>query len=251
MITPQCLRPGVWILAAMFLSPLQSPAQENSPSQTDSAPRTVTRTVAPNNANPASDESGHPADVLPAHFQVTVYEVQANADRLTTLDRNSLSQQAATPESLLKVLAEAGRARILYRVNQPVNVYSERIMIGTSEPVVTATRTDARGQVINSLRYQNAGLTIKLAAQQPTGAVDGSKPNVKMSIELAVLSPSDTEVAQGRKATTTSNLGLEHSEPLEFNRPMVMVAVRAASPAEQLNPLVHVIRYMFSPPAGK
>jgi hypothetical protein len=47
------------------------------------------------------------------------------------------------------------------------------------------------------------------------------------------------------------NIKLEHSEPLEFDRSLVMLAVSSSSAAEQTTPMIYVIRYLFSPPVGK
>ncbi|MHC1763645.1 MAG: hypothetical protein AB9869_04960 [Verrucomicrobiia bacterium] len=162
----------------------------------------------------------------------------------------ALARQAATPEALLKVLSETGNARILYRIDQPVNVYSERITVGSREPVVVGTRKTNTGQ-INMISYQNVGVIVRLAAQKPSPGADGEAPNVKMAIELSALAQSDIEMAPGQKAVTTRTVSVEHSEPLEFDRPLVILAVSSASPAEQTTPTVCVIRYLFSPPVGK
>ena len=86
------------------------------------------------------------AEILSAQFQATVYEVQAAAERLGSLDAKVLTRQAATPETLLAALAQTGKARLLYRIEQPVNVFSTRIIIGSSEPVITGTRTTTTGR---------------------------------------------------------------------------------------------------------
>jgi hypothetical protein len=46
------------------------------------------------------------AEILSAQFQATVYEVQAAAERLGSLDETSLTRQADTPETLLAALAQ-------------------------------------------------------------------------------------------------------------------------------------------------
>ena len=65
-------------------------------------------------------------EILSAHLQATVYEVQAAPDRLASLDHEALIRQATTPESLLADLEKTGKTRLLYHIEQPVNVFSSR-----------------------------------------------------------------------------------------------------------------------------
>jgi len=72
-----------------------------------------------------------------------------------------------------------------------------------------------------------------------------------MMVQLSAPAPSNTEIGPGQKPTAMRTLSLQHSEPLEFGRPEVMVAVSSASAIEQTAPLVYVIRFQFDPPVGK
>lgn len=239
--------PALQVLIAMALLTVVSEGltQENNSGASEN------RSVVPTRTRPVDLEPQPPTEMLAANFQATFYEVQAAADRVGALDAKALARQAATPEALLKVLAETGNARILYRIDQPVNVYSERITVGSREPVVVGTRKTNTGQAINMISYQNVGVIVRLSAQKPLSEADHPEPNVSMSVELAALAHSDIEMAPGQKAVTTRTVSIEHSEPLEFGRPLVMLAVSSASSAEQTTPTVYVIRYFFSPPVGK
>jgi hypothetical protein len=53
------------------------------------------------------------------------------------------------------------------------------------------------------------------------------------------------------KATATRTVAIDHSEPLAYDRPLVMLGVSSASSAEQTTPAVYVVRYLFSQPVGK
>ena len=104
------------------------------------------------------------AEILPAQFQATVYEVQAAAERLGSLDDKVLTRRAANPETLLAALGQTGKVRLLYRIEQPVNVFSASSIIGSSEPVITGTRTTTTGAAINMISYQNVGFIVRLSA---------------------------------------------------------------------------------------
>ena len=86
---------------------------------------------APGNSS-AESEKPASSEILPAQFQATFYEVQAASNLVSSLDAKSLAGQAATPEALLQALGKVGAARVLYRIGQPVNLFSERILLGSS-----------------------------------------------------------------------------------------------------------------------
>jgi hypothetical protein len=67
-----------------------------------------------------------------------------------------------------------------------------------------------------------------------------------MSVNLAALAPLGADLGRGMKSPVIRNVTLEHSEPLEFDHPLVIMAVSSASADEQATPTVYVIRYLFS-----
>ncbi|MCX6923010.1 MAG: hypothetical protein NT154_07355 [Verrucomicrobia bacterium] len=201
-------------------------------------------------------------EILSAHLQATVYEVQAAPDRLASLDDKALTHQAATPESLLAELEKTGRARLLYHIEQPVNVFSSRCIIGASEPVISGTRKATTGQAINSISYQNVGCIVRLSAQPPPQDRSSPAPIVTTAIQLSVLTPGEKEIAPGQKDSASRVMSLDHSEPLELDRPCVVLAISSnafsslhgsdtGSGRDQVpaTPVAYVVRYQFGPPA--
>jgi hypothetical protein len=202
------------------------------------------------------------AEILSAQFQATVYEVQAGAEQLGNLDDKALTRQAATPETLLAALAQTGKARLLYRIEQSVNVFSTSSIIGSSEPVITGTRTTTTGAAINMISYQNVGFIVRLSAHGPPKDQNTAAPIVTTAIKLSVLSPGEKEIAPGQKESVIRVMSLDHSGALELNRPQVVLAISsnafssfrrsaegnrgAETPA---TPVAYVIRYQFGPPA--
>jgi hypothetical protein len=185
-------------------------------------------------------------NVLPAHFQATVYEVQAYSNRLNSIDGRSLAKQAGSADSLLKALSVYGPAKVLYRFDQPVNVFSESLTLGSREPVVTGSRVSQRGEAINTVAYQQVGAMIRLSARIPPKETRRKGPDVTLFAELAVLGHSDVEMVPGMKATFTRNLSLEHTEELAYGQPRVLLAVSSTSSDEKQPPALYVIRYLFN-----
>src|SRR5579863_4456357 len=64
-------------------------------------------------------------EMFPARFQGEIYEVPLTS--ATPLDPSALAARAATSQSLADSLASAGPARILYRFDQPVDVFTDTI----------------------------------------------------------------------------------------------------------------------------
>jgi len=184
---------------------------------------------------------------FPAHFQATVYEVQLPTNHLEMLDARKLATRAGKADDLLRALAAAGSARTLYRVDQPVNVYAEKIMVGSSEPVVSAVRSTAAGAPIRSVTHADVGFILSLSAQ-PSAAGSGKHPSpeVVLDIRLATLGSGGPELAQGVKASPARTVSIQHREQLEFGRPRVMLSVDTSK--EDAPPVAYVIRYLFSEP---
>jgi hypothetical protein len=65
------------------------------------------------------------------------------------------------------------------------------------------------------------------------------------------LAPSDIEIAPGVKATATRTVSLEHSEPLQFGHPLVMLSVSSTGADAKAPAAAYVIRYLFTTPTGK
>jgi len=227
------------ILVLAFSDGLPAIAQESEPKST---PPSGLRRAA------EKEEKVVPTEVLPAQLQLTVYELQTTPEYAARLDAKTLTSSAATPESLLGELTAGGKARILYRIDQPVNVISERIQNTAKEGVVTASRMTNQGQTVNTISYQNVGLLVELSSAKPANAIP---PNVAFTVDLATMTPSDKEVVLGHKAMTSRNLKLKHSAPLSYGQPAAMLTVSSASPEDATAPMVYVIRYLFSAPAPK
>jgi len=199
------------------------------------------RSSAPDTGTPST--MGHGAGSQ-THFQAEVYEVQASVERLDALDGKALAKQASNPDRLLKALSAFGKARILYRFDQPVNVAGDSLSIRTSEPVVMATRTAPNGERINSVKYDDVGVILRLSADDATD-VARKRTEVTLKGELAVLAVGNVELVAGQKAVSVRTLAFEHKDELEPGKPRVMVTVNSTSTEPTQPAAVYVVRYVF------
>ncbi len=192
---------------------------------------------------------GRPADVLTARFQATILEVEAGADRLPQIENLARSKRVLSAQELQRTLSNQGPTRVLYSFDQPVNVYSESIHLGSSEPVVINSRMTDPGRAINSIQYQDVGIIIRLSAQSPPRDAERKGPDVTLAIELSALALSHVEIAPGRKAVATRKMSLDHTETLALGQPRTMLLVHSASTDPQTPPTTYVVWYLFAQPA--
>jgi len=187
-----------------------------------------------------------PTDVSPARFEATVYEVQVPADLAGKLDSVALAAKAADPDALRAALAEFGPTKVLYRVDQPVNVFSENIMVGSSEPMVTNSRKTDTGQTVNTVQYNNVGLIISIAAGQLPKDSDRKGLDVRMQIEVSSLGESGVELTHQVKSAVIRKVSIFHSAALQYGRPSVMLNVTYPQKDEKASATAFVIRTVFS-----
>ncbi|MBE3095682.1 MAG: hypothetical protein IMZ44_00970 [Planctomycetes bacterium] len=181
-----------------------------------------------------------------AHFEAAAYEVQVPAARAAELDGRALAAKAATAEDLRKALADFGPTKVLYKVDQPVNLHSENIRVGSREPFVTNSRMTESGAIINTVQYQQVGLIINMRAGQPPKDSKRKGLDVQMKIELSALCDSGLEIGPKTKAVIIRSVSIDHSEPLQYGRPFIMLSVSYPSKDEKASPVAYVVRGVFS-----
>jgi beta-lactamase regulating signal transducer with metallopeptidase domain len=213
--------------------------------------------------------SAPPTNVAPARFEATIYEVAVPENRITDLDAVKLESAAATPQALATALSDFGSPKILYKVDQTVNLYGENITLGSQEPMVTGTRINADGKAINTISYQNVGLITRISAAAPrdgsghpqTSTVhlytndhpvakvtygQNTEPDVQLNFQLSAMADSGVELASGVKANRIRSLSLSQSGTPKFGKPSVLVTVSAPGSGEKSPSTAYIVRYRFT-----
>jgi beta-lactamase regulating signal transducer with metallopeptidase domain len=189
-----------------------------------------------------------PTNVAPARFEATVYELEIPENRIADLDAAKLESSSATPQSLTGALRAFGTPKVLYKVDQTVNLYGENITLGTQEPTVSGTSMNARGMRVNSIMFQNVGLVTRIAAAVPLIAGRIADLKVQLNFQLSVIAPSNVELSDGVPATSVRTVALSQSGTPKFGTPSVLVTVSAAAAGEKSPPVAYIIRYQFTQP---
>ena len=144
-------------------------------------------------------------------LQATIYEMKTTPEKLAELDAARLAAM-----DLSRLPADAGEARVLYRIDQNVSLAGDRVTVGSQEPMVTNTRMTDKGQRINSVQYNQVGALVDFKAVR-TGP---RQLEVTSKIELAVKNDSAVEIGPGvnssiiRKATLSLNGSADLGKPI-------------------------------------
>lgn len=194
-------------------------------------------------STPVVSAPSMPFDVAAARFEVTVYEVQMPEDRIDDLDAQALEIKAATSQELTKALAKYGKTKVLYKIDQTVNLYGEHIMLNTSEPMITGSQMAGSGGFINSVTYQQVGLIVNLSATAPKDSEH--KLFAQVNFQLSALADSGVELSPKVKASSTRSVQLSHSETPRFGKPVVLLNVSTSGGVENTQPMAYVVRYVF------
>jgi len=189
-----------------------------------------------------------PTNVAPARFQATVYELEIPENRISDLDAAKLESTAATPQALAAALGAFGTPKILYKVDQTVNLFGENITLGTQEPMITGTTQGNGGQVFNSITYTSMGLVARISAAVPPNNSKRGDPNVQLNFLLSVMADSGLGLSENVNATRIRSIQLSQSGTPKFGKPSVLVTVNAADPGEKSRPVAYIVRYLFTQP---
>ena len=195
----------------------------------------------------SSTSTTPPANVAPARFEATIYELTVPENRIADLDAVKLESEAGTPAKLAAFMGGIGTVRILYKVDQTVNLYGEHISLGTQEPMVSNTRKDAAGNTLNSITYTTVGLRTEISATPPDDARPGD-PKVQLNFQLSALTSSGVEISSGVPASSIRNVQLAQSGTPKFGKPSVLLSVSAAGASEKAPPVAYIVRYLFTQP---
>jgi hypothetical protein len=234
-------------------APTAAPTATVAASPAPTPPRTLTAPPSGMSTSRLGGPSGGPLvwppkAVVPARLEAVVYQVAVPADRVAALDGRALEGKS-TVKDFEKALAEFGSAKLLYKVDQSVNLAGDRITIGSRLPFITSSMISSSGQPINTIQYQQVGANFHLtpvAADGGAATTVSNAPVVSLSAEIAAINEGTVEIAKGVKAIEISNVTLMQSGPVRYGRPMVAVNLRNTAGGSQPTAMAYVLRYVFS-----
>jgi len=184
-------------------------------------------------------------ELTSARFQATVYETRVPEKGIGAFDATSLAAKAATAEDLQKALAACGKTKVLYQVDQTVNLTEDRIHIGKREPFVTNTRRTERGPTISTIQYEDVGVIFQIAGKPTASGLDAT-----VRIEMSALTDSAKKISENVNAVTVRTVELGHNGPVQLGNPVVLVSLDASSKDADGNAIAYVCRIVFGEPGS-
>jgi hypothetical protein len=174
-----------------------------------------------------------------ARLEATIYEVRVPPAKVGDLDATLLADAASLP----RALEVFGSAKVLYKVDQVMDLAKDAVEVGTRQPTVTATRMTDAGRAVSTVQYQQVGAIFQVsraAAEPPDGQGD-----VQVDIEISALTESGAAISEGVPAMSVRNARMVHRAPLVLGRPFILLTVDAASKDAQGNAVAYVCRAVF------
>lgn len=132
--------PGIALVACISLATIVGCAHSQPPSQA----QTMTAAAVPVQS---LDEAASAV-----RLQATIHEVRVPPEKLGQLDAARLAKTDFSNHP-----SDLGSARALYVVDQKVSLAGDHLMVGSQEPMVTASRMTDRGQKVNTVQYNSLG----------------------------------------------------------------------------------------------
>ncbi len=187
---------------------------------------------------PGADSAGHPTRV---RMSTSIYEVRVPKDRLPSIRVDELTRNAKSRESLDEVLAEFGKARVLYCVElfPDLGSSSETVNYGAQVPVVRGTTVSKQGGTMSSIEYEPAGMILKTTCRVDSG----THGSAKVEIEFAGLSNSNIPLGNDVMAPVILNFKQQFNGFFQNGKPNFLLIVDAQADGDAL---VYVTSIQFN-----
>jgi hypothetical protein len=177
-------------------------------------------------------------------LDVTIYEVRVPVDKVGQIDVDKLEKASAVVADFEKGLAELGTSKPLYRITQSVRLDQEDyVQVGSSEPYITNSQVNARGQAINSVAYTQTGAILELLGKESGGAVE-----VDLRIRLTQMGDAGVPVGGEIKAPNFRTATLMRKAPVKPKQPFVIMSVDASSPDANGKAVAYFARVVLGAP---
>ena len=167
----------------------------------------------------------------PVRAEVTIYQLDLRADRVTGLEAAALAKQGTTLADMDKVLNGIGRASVLYRADQMVLPLDHtRIELTSDVPYITAAGVGKEGQRVTSIAREKVGA--KLAIFGRTMDLDGRHSLVlNLEINFSGIASSPVESSPDVKAPVFRDVRQSYGGFIDFGKPVIVLSVDGATGA--------------------
>ena len=183
-----------------------------------------------------------PDPIRRTNLQLVVFEVEVPVDVMHEIKRNELTARAETPTTLSAALEDLGNVRMLYRLDQIVELRRGRdtsLIIGASTPFVSGTTLSDSGQTSNSVQYQDVGCIVKLQG----GWHAPPRGSARIDLELKSVTESGVELGNSVKAPVFRKLVQRFDGPISTGAPIVLLCIDGSAKGDTASAYVTRIQF--------
>jgi len=147
----------------------------------------------------------------------------------------------AGARDLAQTLKQLGEARVLYSTDQHVNLAGDKVNIGATVPMTTASRTTEQGRIVNTVSMHSVGAIFSIKGHR---AADGTL-EMTIRVEIASLSESTTSIGENITAPIIRQIVMNHQGSLHPGEPVIFYSADAATGNEKEQAMVYVTRLVL------
>ena len=194
---------------------------------------------------PAERESREPTGPPPVvRLEATVYRLGLPAADVVGIDTTALAQ-AATLAEFDKMMRALGDTRILYHVDQTVNLRERpQIKMVADQPYVSGTTTTETGIVSKRINRTDVGMEIKLMGDWVPGSA-AQRVHLSLSVSLSKVEDSAVKVTPEITSPVFREVRQNHGGPVDFDRAAVLFNLDGSSTDESGNAVAVVTRVVL------
>lgn len=208
---------------ALALYAQEQPPQQDRPrdSRTRSSTPVIRATAVPSGQPGQPPRTSPPpapeTPAQPTRLQIDVFELACTSETLAAFDLGQITTKNPAPAEVLARLAPLGKARLLARVDNTIDLASpSNLMHSQRVPLLQDVNSNKEGKATPSVTYQNIGLTAEVRGRWLADKSDRAEFSYKL--ELSNLASSAVEVAKGVNlpvfVTISGNAGVAASSGL-------------------------------------
>ncbi len=184
-----------------------------------------------------------PDPIRRTNLQLVVFEVELPVDVMHEIKTNELTARAETLTTLSAALKDLGNVRMLYRLDQMVELRRgrdvTRLTIGAQMPFVSGTTVSDSGQTSNSVQYRDVGCIVKLRGGWHTPPRGSSR----IDLELSSVTESGVELGNSVKAPVFRKLVQRFDGPIRAGTPIVLLSIDGSAKGDTASAYVTRIQF--------
>ena len=170
----------------------------------------------------------------------TIYELRLPEVNVKELNADSFALAAGSPSEFEKALADAGQAKLLYRMDQSANLAGDRLKVTQKVPVMTSSRSTDKGGQIRKYVNKSVGAVLDITGTPAAEGID-----VALGLEVTTLADTQTEATSQGASSPLRQVKMAFKGLARPDKAIVVIGADSASPTADGMVVVYVARIVL------